>query len=754
MTGADRTGGAQDLRSAAHGAAARGDLAGAIALFERLVAQPSAAHDEDRIALVDVLVEARRFGQAEVALRGFLAEAPANRELRLHLAVLLQRMDRWGACCEALRDLAAEPQPPPLAIFLLALHQRALGLLAEAVETFRRLPPGSAAYWESERKRALDAHAAAQHEAAQQQPGSPGQLDALAALGERGAFEAAVGRLDAEAQRWHAVVAGRALFALRDGGLDAAAAIYAQASASDAAPVLRIALARLLADAGRNDEAIGILEGLAEDARPGAAWAMLARLLLLRGRIGAPEGFAGQYLARFPLEREANISFVLAGLEAGVVRLFAEPAGSPPRAAPHPFVAPGIVQFWHGPPPDDVRLLMEGWQRHNPQLRHELFDEARARGFLALNFGAEIAAAFDYCHHAAMKSDVFRLAYLFLHGGVYVDADEACRRPLEPVFDALEEAECVLYLRSGVQPYINNSFIAARPQARVIGTALREVTDRLRAARASGQRTDIWHSSGPGALTRAAAAALREALGRPADASRVLRLITERHLGTYAQTADDLAYKTAPGGDWRDAVAPAAHVLTSVFAAKYEGGSDWGGHSGFGSSPPHMAPYIHFVGQFIHLNNVRSIVDIGCGDWQFSRFINMGEASYTGFDVVPGLVERNRVRYGHERVRFEMMPEDAGTLPEGDLLLIKDVLQHLPQEMVQDILRRALPRFRYALITNSYRKLDAAPVNIDITAGGFRPLDLTAPPFEVAGSYVLEFSSAFWEQLRTLLVVR
>jgi tetratricopeptide (TPR) repeat protein len=749
---------AEALRAAAREALRRGDIAGRVARLERLATLPGRSHT-DLSALADALFDARRFQDAEALLRAAHEQSPDDLHIEFLLGSALNRVGRRAACCEALRRSAHDPRMPRVAAFLLGFNRRMLGLLPEARDAFAQLPQEVVGFWSVERQACEDAFARAERHAAD--PAAPWheRLRAFAALDRREEFAAALASLDPANARSPHVAAARAILALRDGGAAAAAAVFAEAAAASDAPGLRLEWARHLTDVGRDDEAEALLLGIPEEKRPVDAWVLLARLLLLTKPEALPEAFVNGFLDRFPQKFEASTTFVLRALATGEARRFTEPETAPD--APREAVADlAIVQFWHGVVPEDVRPLIAGWQQRNAPLRHELFDEARARGFLAANFGEETAQLFDHCHHAAMKSDVFRLGYLLLHGGVYVDADEICQRSILPVVDALDRTECVLYLRGGLMPYVNNSFIAARPRARVIATAFRDVLKALRAARAQGLRPNIWETTGPGALTRAAAGALRAAAAEGASPHTTLELMTEGQLTTLAHTNEQLAYKRTSEGDWRSQKAekaPAALDMGSlgeIFGKKYEPGSDWGGHSGGGSSPAHMGPYVHFVERFIHLNQVRSVTDIGCGDWVFSRFLNFGRATYTGYDVVPQLVARNRLLYGRDGIRFETMPGDLDTLPGGDLVLIKDVLQHLPIAMVQDMLARILPKFRFALITNSHRKHGATPLNGEIAAGGFRPLDLTAKPFQLQGSYVLEFPSAHWELLRTLLVIR
>jgi SAM-dependent methyltransferase len=180
--------------------------------------------------------------------------------------------------------------------------------------------------------------------------------------------------------------------------------------------------------------------------------------------------------------------------------------------------------------------------------------------------------------------------------------------------------------------------------------------------------------------------------------------------------------------------------------------SHWGGHSGGGSHPYWNIDYRAFLERFIVLNGIRSVVDIGCGDWQFSRFINFGGIQYYGFDVVESVVKRNRALYSSENIRFDVMPLGSAEVPYADLLIMKDVLQHLPDAEIMRYKRELFCRYPRCLLSNSYSKFQTSR-NVDVSYGGFRSLDLNASPYEFGGEYVLEFSTPLLEQIRTMLYI-
>lgn len=134
-------------------------------------------------------------------------------------------------------------------------------------------------------------------------------------------------------------------------------------------------------------------------------------------------------------------------------------------------IPPAIIQYWHQQqPPKEVSRLMTSWQKLNPEMHYELFDDSSAQAFLQENFSANILLAYRQCAIPAMKSDFFRYAYLLMKGGIYVDADEECIQPIKP---HLNFNNCLIVLKRPVNKqkgFIRwtNRFIAASPQNNII----------------------------------------------------------------------------------------------------------------------------------------------------------------------------------------------------------------------------------------------------------------------------------------------
>ncbi|ARU54368.1 SAM-dependent methyltransferase [Oleiphilus messinensis] len=178
--------------------------------------------------------------------------------------------------------------------------------------------------------------------------------------------------------------------------------------------------------------------------------------------------------------------------------------------------------------------------------------------------------------------------------------------------------------------------------------------------------------------------------------------------------------------------------MRAIFETIYET-NEWGKGSGEGSFPEHTGGYVRFLEKFIKTRNIKSIVDVGCGDWQFSRYVNWQGASYQGFDVVQSVIEQNQAHFTRNNVAFHLYSGKPETLPDADLLIAKDVLQHWSNENVQAFLP-LISRYKYALITNCIN-VSGVTENQNINDGEFRPLDLRLAPFNLKLDEVFSFTN-------------
>jgi len=211
------------------------------------------------------------------------------------------------------------------------------------------------------------------------------------------------------------------------------------------------------------------------------------------GKLPASERLAPllDLVCRVPDYTPAAIAWLVALRQAGRLppSVAVKPTGNVRR------ISRSIAQYWNSPePPADVCALMQSWRDTNPDYEYRLFDDPAAREFLGI-YPPEVRRAYRRAREPAQKADIFRLAWLFAHGGYYVDADDRCLEPIE----AHIPAHVALVGYQEDVGSIGNNFIGAAPQHSVIGRALELAVEAVN----RGDQDLLWFSTGPGLLTRA-----------------------------------------------------------------------------------------------------------------------------------------------------------------------------------------------------------------------------------------------------------
>lgn len=124
---------------------------------------------------------------------------------------------------------------------------------------------------------------------------------------------------------------------------------------------------------------------------------------------------------------------------------------------------------------------------------------------------------------------------------------------------------------------------------------------------------------------------------------------------------------------------------------------------------------------------VRTLVDAGCGDFNWLSHADLNQIQYIGLDVVPQVIDSLRQRYKTPTRHF-LLHDITKSIPMGDLALCRHAMQHLPN---RDVLRflKAVRRSqtRYLLMTT----YPTVAENIDTYRGGFRRNNMQKSPFDL-----------------------
>jgi SAM-dependent methyltransferase len=186
----------------------------------------------------------------------------------------------------------------------------------------------------------------------------------------------------------------------------------------------------------------------------------------------------------------------------------------------------------------------------------------------------------------------------------------------------------------------------------------------------------------------------------------------------------------------------------------------WGGrrafwrkfHSGSGSvNEKIIGPYVEAV---LPIIQGKDVVDIGCGDFMVGRRLASSCRSYVGCDIARSLIEYNRKKFGLD---FRVVDAINDKLPDGEIVLIRQVLQHLSNSEVAAILPK-LPKYKCAIVTEHLPGSSDFIPNVNKPTGADHRVNfgsglvLTSPPFNLAAktSKILCEVSEFGGIIRTI----
>ena len=181
-------------------------------------------------------------------------------------------------------------------------------------------------------------------------------------------------------------------------------------------------------------------------------------------------------------------------------------------------------------------------------------------------------------------------------------------------------------------------------------------------------------------------------------------------------------------------------------------------YSGEGSHLPELVnSYIEIVTRFLKSFKTPLVVcDLGCGDFNIGNQLVKHTKKYIAVDIVEELIEYNKKTFIADNLEFNCLDIAKDNLPAGDCAILRQVLQHLSNAEVQNIVKK-LADFKYVILTEHLPEGDFIP-NIDIISGqGIRlkkqsGIVLIAPPFNLQVKYEKQLVSVTLDNVKGVTV--
>lgn len=178
-------------------------------------------------------------------------------------------------------------------------------------------------------------------------------------------------------------------------------------------------------------------------------------------------------------------------------------------------------------------------------------------------------------------------------------------------------------------------------------------------------------------------------------------------------------------------------IFDNIYLKKLWLNSDGGTESGPGSDIKYSGDYVDYLTAYIHEFKIKSILDVGCGDLNLMRHVlqDVTINKYLGIDISKVVTDRNIKNYPNYNFKNTTLSNSSILTDEYELCLIKDVLQHMTNDNIVEILSH-IYKFKHTIITNDYKD-----GNEDCGNGGYRGLNLKSDPFNLNPKYTFLYKS-------------
>jgi len=164
-----------------------------------------------------------------------------------------------------------------------------------------------------------------------------------------------------------------------------------------------------------------------------------------------------------------------------------------------------------------------------------------------------------------------------------------------------------------------------------------------------------------------------------------------------------------------------------IYKYKYWKSSKSMSRSGYGSELVSTKELIHSLDNFIKKYNIKKVLDIPCGDFNWIKNIKLENLQYTGADIVPDLINENLKKYSKKNINFKLLDVIRDPLGDFDLIFNRDCLIHFNDHQIQKVLSNISKTKSKYFATTSYL---SCKINKESNLpDNWRPLNLTISPF-------------------------
>lgn len=163
-------------------------------------------------------------------------------------------------------------------------------------------------------------------------------------------------------------------------------------------------------------------------------------------------------------------------------------------------------------------------------------------------------------------------------------------------------------------------------------------------------------------------------------------------------------------------------VFNKIYQEGAWGVSHEGGQRFFSGPGSHdekiVSVYVEAVTKFLlGFEQKPNVVDLGCGDFNVGSKLRPYCQGYIACDIVDALVDFNKSKFEALGVDFRVLDMTAEPLPKGDVVFIRQVLQHLSNKQILRVIPKIQENFRFLVLTEHWPDSQNFKANKDKPSG-------------------------------------
>ena len=413
-----------------------------------------------------------------------------------------------------------------------------------------------------------------------------------------------------------------------------------------------------------------------------------------------------------------------------------------------PIIPLHIYQAWHTDDlPNSVRTCIQNIKQTNPEFEHHLFNNHMCREFIKNNFAQEIVDTYDLIIPYAIKIDLWRYCVLYKNGGVYLDVKYSCINNFKFYYLSDKEYFCKDLDSPHSQGGIYNALIICKPNNDIMLKSINKVVENVR-NKYYGKTA--LHPTGPLMIkqffTNNQINNLSLRLNKLSDTLFIKYNGMPILLFNKNYRNEQNKYQKHWSKFWSERKfyldnlqTNHLDVFTKIYETKHWGNNcnnNYSGSSGSGSEIfTQINTYVPFLVNFINENNIKTIIDLGCGDFKIGQLMyDKLDIEYIGYDAYSKIIDfHNNQDYAVNSNKYKFMHLDFYGNKEQiegcDLCIVKDVLMHWELKKIYDFLDylTTCNKFKYIIICNDYIN---SSDDSNIMDGQWRPLSAVFYPLK------------------------